>query len=146
MNEAPKTRRKPGRKSNAEKAAILAAQEQAGAGEQQTVAQDPVHVDEADTVRVVEPAKPNLSEHETSGLINEALWSHDMQEESVRFDSRNRKWTFRPDSRNNLASLSITCKRGPDERELLISNARFGADNVKEEVAAMIELLDGDLS
>lgn len=69
-----------------------------------------------------------------------------MQEESVRFDSRNRKWTFRPDSRNNMASLLISCKRGPDERELLISNARFGSDNVREEVVAMIELLDGDLS
>ena len=91
-------------------------------------------------------AKPGLGAHETHGLIEEALYAHDMQEESVRFDSRNRKWTFRPDSRNNLASLSITCKRGPDERELLISNARFGADNVRDEVVAMIELLDGDLS
>jgi hypothetical protein len=69
-----------------------------------------------------------------------------MQDESIRFDSQNRKWTFRPESRNNLASLMISCKRGPDERELLISNARFGSDNVKDEVTAMVELLDGDLS
>jgi len=138
--------KKRGRKSNAEKAAILAAQEQAGAGEQQAITQDPVHIAQADSVSMAQPAKPKLSDHETNGLIQEALWSHERQEPSIRFDSRHRRWSFMPEARNNRASLVIAIKRGSDEREMTISNARFGAEAVEEEVKAIIDLLDEALS
>lgn len=87
-----------------------------------------------------------LASHERHGLIEEALYTHEMQLEHVRFDSKNRKWSFRPESRNSRASLLIHLKRGTDEREALIDNARFGADNVRDDVEAAIDLLDEALS
>lgn len=87
-----------------------------------------------------------LSDHERHGLIEEALYTHEMQLEFIRFDSKNRKWTFKPEARNNRANLLIHLRRGPDEREALIDNAKFGADNVRDDVEAAIDLLDEALS
>ena len=87
-----------------------------------------------------------LSKHERHGLIEEALYTHEMQIEHVRLDSRNRRWTFRPENRNCVASLLIHLKRGPDERETLIDNAKFGADNVRDDVEAAVDLLDEALA
>jgi len=69
-----------------------------------------------------------------------------MQIEHMRLDSKGRRWTFRPDSRNCVASLLIQLKRGPDDRETLIDNARFGAENVRDDVEAAIDILDEALT
>lgn len=94
----------------------------------------------------VSRARGSLTQHERQGLINEALHVHEMQEATARFDSLNRRWAFRPESRNYVASLVIECKRGPDKRDVTISNARFGAENVIEDVQAAIDLLDEGMS
>lgn len=117
------------------------------------LALEPHYVEDGASVDVpASEAKPDvrpancLSQHERHGLIEEALYTHEMQLEHVRFDTRNRRWTFKPDSRNNVASLLIELKRGPDYREQLIDNARFGAENVREDVEAAIDLLDEALA
>lgn len=150
MTEATKIKRKPGRKSNAEKAAILAAQEQARAGEsdESTIlvqAEPDGEGDQRGSSRGDDDSilpRGALSVHERQGLINEALYVHEMQEATARYDSFNRRWAFRPTSINYVASLTIECKKGPDKREVSISNARFGAENVIEDVKAAIDLLD----
>lgn len=199
MTEATKIKRKPGRKSNAEKAAILAAQEQArvrhdqdapvlyeapsddhvepsgrpdevraagalgvkGVGDAEAPASEEAReagepeigaasgslgepsLSEGDgSEQEVSRARGSLTQHERQGLINEALYVHEMQEATARYDSFNRRWAFRPTFINYVASLTIECKRGPDKREVSISNARFGAENVIEDVRAAIDLLD----
>lgn len=140
-------KKKPGRKSNAERAALAALSEK-----------PPVPFDdlgEAATAAVLDSAEPEpvaasgwinpLGVLETQVLIDEAFEVFDTQEEQTRFDTKNRYWVFRPDTvqPDNQACLLIQCKRGPDVRERRVSNAymtvELGRKLVRDAVLALSE-------
>jgi hypothetical protein len=157
-------KKKPGRKSNAERAALAAL------SEKPPVAHD--DLGEAATAAVLDAAsKPQTGEliiaglkeaieHackapepptnplgvlETQVLIDEAFEVFDTQEEQTRFDTKNRYWVFRPDTvqPDNQACMLIRCERGPDVREQRISNAymtvEMGRKLVRDAVLALSE-------
>lgn len=143
-------KKKPGRKSNAERAALAALSEKPpvahdGLGEAATAAVlDSVEPEPVAPAPISEPRNP-LGVLETQVLIDEAFEVFDTQEEQTRFDTLNRYWVFRPDMTqpDNQACMLIRCERGPDVREQRISNAYMTVDMgrklVRDAVLALSE-------
>lgn len=142
-------KKKPGRKSNAERAALAALSEKPPVahddlGEAATAAVLNAAGDEPAPVKPTLPSNP-LGVLETQVLIDEAFEVFDTQEEQTRFDTRNRYWVFRPDTvqPDNQACMLIQCKRGPDVRERRVSNAymtvELGRKLVRDAVLALSE-------
>jgi hypothetical protein len=156
-------RKKPGRKSNAERAALAALSEkpsvsfddlgEAATAETLDAASKPQTgeriidgLKEAieHARKAPEPTNP-LGVLETQVLIDEAFEVFDTQEEQTRFDTKNRYWVFRPDTvqPDNQACMLIQCRRGPNVREQRISNAymtvEMGRKLVRDAVLALSE-------
>ena len=83
-----------------------------------------------------------LTEHELTGLFAEAYEAYDLQDERVRFDTRNRRWLFRPDRQGNDAVLLLQLKRLNDVREDTISTALLASDMGRELVEDVVRKLD----
>lgn len=87
-----------------------------------------------------------LGEHELSAICAEAFESYDYQDQRIRFDSRGRKWTFRPEKvppGNSVLSLSV--ERLDVRHEDTISTAllasEMGRDMVCDVVAKLADRL-----
>jgi len=104
-------------------------------------ADDKPYVNE-ETVQPVEKVTSSLGEHEAVGLVEEAIYAHDMQDVMVRFDTLGRKWTFRPDVEQGQTVFYIECAIPSVTESLTISNSRFGLDGSRDEVKSAIEQLD----
>lgn len=88
------------------------------------------------------PKLDNLGANEVTGLVEEAIYAHDMQDAVVRFDTVGRKWTFRPDQELGQTVFYIECAIPALTESLTISNSRFGLDGSRDEVKLAIEQLD----
>jgi hypothetical protein len=88
------------------------------------------------------PKLDNLGANEVTGLVEEAIYAHDMQDTVVRFDTVGRKWTFRPDQELGQTVFYIECAIPALTENLTISNSRFGLDGSRDEVKLAIEQLD----
>lgn len=152
-------KKKPGRKSNAERAALAALSEKPPVAHDDlceaataAVLNDAANLTaNADAIGyTTRPDEPKASSNplgalETQVLIDEAFEVFDAQEEQTRFDTKNRYWVFRPDTvqPDNQACMLIQCRRGPDVREQRISNAYMTVDMgrklVRDAVLALSE-------
>lgn len=83
-----------------------------------------------------------LGENELSGLFAEAYEAYDMADERVRFDSRNRRWQFRPDRQGVHSTLHLELKRLEDVREDHISTAILGCDMGRPMIEDVVRKLD----
>lgn len=88
------------------------------------------------------PKLDNLGANEVAGLVEEAIYAHDMQDIVIRFDTVGRKWTFRPDQELGQTVFYIECAIPALTESLTISNSRFGLDGSRDEVKLAIEQLD----
>ena len=88
------------------------------------------------------PKLDNLGANEVNGLVEEAIYAHDMQDVVIRFDTVGRKWTFRPDQELGQTVFYINCAIPALTENLTISNSRFGLDGSRDEVKLAIEQLD----
>lgn len=91
---------------------------------------------------VAAPKLAALAPYEVHGLVEEAIYAHDMQDVIVRYDTMGRKWTFRPDQDKGHAVFFIECSIPAVTENLTISNSRFGLDKSRDEVQSAIEQLD----
>lgn len=80
-----------------------------------------------------------LPPREVEALIREAGEAYQMQDERKRDDSLRRKWTFRPASQRDHASLMLKCQRGVESREVFILNDRLGLENRAEAIRQCVE-------
>lgn len=99
------------------------------------------------TLKAAAPvAKGALSEHELTGLFAEAFEAYDYMDERVRFDSRNRRWTFVPDKHRDHSVLRLTLKRLEDVKEDRISTAILASDLGKPMIEDVVRRLDEALA
>jgi hypothetical protein len=87
-----------------------------------------------------------LGENELHGLFAEAFEAHDYQDERVRFDTKGRKWSFRPDKLNDHSILSLRCERLRDVAEDNISTAILGSTMALPMIEDVVRKLDGKLA
>lgn len=84
-----------------------------------------------------------LPPREVEALIREAGEAYQMQDERKREDSLRRRWTFRPSSQRDHASLMLECYRGVEGQARFIMNDRLGIasreDAIREAVESLIE-------
>jgi len=87
-----------------------------------------------------------LGENELTGLFAEAFEAYDMADERVRFDSKNRRWQFRPDREGVHSTLHLELKRLEDVREDHISTAILGCEKGRPMIEDVVRKLDEALA
>jgi hypothetical protein len=98
--------------------------------------------DKPEPEREVIPKASLLGHNEITGLVQEAIWAHDMQDDVMRFDTLGRKWTFRPDQNLGHTIFYIECAIPALSEHREMSNNRFGLDGTGEEIEAIIRALN----
>ena len=89
-------------------------------------------------------SKPKtLTDHELTGLFAEAFEAYDYMDERVRFDSLNRKWTFRPDKAGDNSVLWLCVSRIDQAHDDTISTAVLASDLGKPMIEDVVRKLSG---
>lgn len=86
-----------------------------------------------------------LIDHELQGLFAEAFEAYDMQDERLRIDTANRRWTFTPEKLNSQSVLRLQLKRLEDVREDTISTAVLASDLGRPMIEDVVRKLDASL-
>lgn len=87
-----------------------------------------------------------LPETELAVFREDAWWAYEMEQEVVRFDTMNRKWTFSPEIKNDRAVMRFAIAKAGEGKEVFVSNAEYGRDGAREMSDKMVNELDEAIS